>query len=131
MWEVREVGSVVSRLAWLGMKRSASVAVAGVTVAVSPGAFATWSIIAMDPGTGDVGIAAASCVPDSHADGLASLVPGVGVGVTQAAWRLDNRNRLQEALLGGLTAKDVIAEVADAGKDAGSFGETIRSCDPY
>ena len=51
----------------------------------------TWSVAAIDPVTGDVGVASASCVP-SFADALAALVPGRGAAATQAAFDIDNRN---------------------------------------
>ena len=51
----------------------------------------TWSVAAIDPVTGDVGVAAASCVP-SFADALAALVPGKGAAETQAGFDIDNRN---------------------------------------
>lgn len=78
----------------------------------------TWSIAALDPDSGDVGVAVASCVPDAHVDAVAALVPGVGVAVTQAVWILDNRNRVYEALRAGLSAEEVIERVADADIDA-------------
>ena len=99
------------------MKSPVVAAVALVALFSASKASATWSIIAIDPGSGDVGIAAASCHPEAHGDALASLVPGVGVGVTQAAWDLDNRNRLQNALIAGLAADDIVAEVANIEKD--------------
>lgn len=99
------------------MKYSLPGVLSALILLASPNALATWSIIALDPESGDVGIAAASCVPDNHADGLASLVPSVGIGVTQARWVLDNRNRMHEALLDGLSAGEAIDHVADAGID--------------
>ena len=73
----------------------------------------TWSIVALDPETGDVGVAAASCVPNSHADAIAALVPGVGVAATQAQWNLANRNKVFELLQAGLPADDIISQVSD------------------
>jgi uncharacterized Ntn-hydrolase superfamily protein len=77
----------------------------------------TWSIAAMDLATGDVGVAAASCVPDAHADALAALVPGVGVAVTQAVWNLENRNIVYDALRNGSSADRIIELVADRQRD--------------
>jgi len=76
----------------------------------------TWSVAAIDPATGDVGVAAASCVP-SFADALAALVPGVGAAATQASFDIDNRNVVFSALLEGLTAEEVIARVTDPSVD--------------
>ena len=71
----------------------------------------TWSIIAMDPSTGDVGISMASCVPGSFGDGVGALVPGVGVAAVQAFWDLTNRDRVFEAIQEGLSAHQVVDRV--------------------
>src|SRR5688572_12661812 len=70
----------------------------------------TWSVAAIDPRTGDVGVASASCVP-SYADALAALVPGKGAAATQASFDLGNRNTVHQAIQEGLTAEQVIARV--------------------
>ena len=72
----------------------------------------TWSIVAVDPETGDVGVAVSSCVP-SFGDAVAALVPGKGAAATQAGFNIDNRNRVFEAIQEGLTAEAVIARVTD------------------
>lgn len=82
----------------------------------------TWSIAALDPATGDVGVAMASCVPETFGDGVAALVPGKGVAAVQAAWDRDNRNRVFEALKAGLGAEAVVEAVTS--QDAG--GSTAR-----
>ena len=74
----------------------------------------TWSIAALDPQTGDVGIAMASCVPNTFGDAVGALVPGVGVVATQAAWNLENRNRAFAALQEGLRAQEIIDRVVAA-----------------
>lgn len=76
----------------------------------------TWSVAAIDPLTGDVGVASASCVP-SFADALAALVPGKGAGATQASFDIDNRNVVYNAIREGLTAEEVIARVTDPSVD--------------
>ena len=72
----------------------------------------TWSIVAVDPETGDVGVAVSSCVA-SFGDAVAALVPGKGAAATQAGFNIDNRNRVFEAIKEGLTAEEVIARVTD------------------
>jgi uncharacterized Ntn-hydrolase superfamily protein len=72
----------------------------------------TWSVVAVDPATGDVGVAVASCV-QSFGDAVAALVPGKGAAATQAGFNIDNRNRVFEAIKEGLTAEEVIARVTD------------------
>lgn len=77
----------------------------------------TWSIVAIDPETGDVGVAAASCVPDIHADALAALVPGKGAAVVQAHYTDKNRARIYRLLKEGLTAEEIIRQMIDPEKD--------------
>lgn len=76
----------------------------------------TWSIVGVDPKSGDVGVAVASCVP-SHGDAVAALVPGKGAAATQAGFDVKNRNKVFEAIKQGLTAEEVIAQVTDPGWD--------------
>jgi uncharacterized Ntn-hydrolase superfamily protein len=76
----------------------------------------TWSVAAIDPRTGDVGVASASCVP-SFADALAALVPGKGAGATQASFDIKNRNVVFQAIQQGLTAEEVIARVTAPAND--------------
>ena len=72
----------------------------------------TWSIVGVDPETGDVGVAVSSCVT-RFGDAVAALVPGKGAAATQAGFNIDNRNRVFEAIKEGLTAEEVIARVTD------------------
>jgi uncharacterized Ntn-hydrolase superfamily protein len=79
----------------------------------------TWSVVGVDPVTGDVGVAMASCVQNTFADALASLVPGKGAAATQAAFDIDNRNRVFEMLRQGLPADEIIRRVTDTTVDRG------------
>jgi uncharacterized Ntn-hydrolase superfamily protein len=72
----------------------------------------TWSVVAVDPKTGDVGVAVASCV-GSNVDMVAALVPGKGAAATQAGFDIKNRNKVFELIKGGATAEEVIAQVTD------------------
>jgi uncharacterized Ntn-hydrolase superfamily protein len=76
----------------------------------------TWTIVAVDPATGDVGIAGASCVP-VKIDAIAALVPGKGVATTQAAFNVTNRDKALIALNEGLTAEEVIIAALDLDDD--------------
>jgi hypothetical protein len=78
----------------------------------------TWTIVAVDATTGDVGVAGASCVPDMHADALAALVPGKGAAATQALFTLENRNRVFQLLQAGVLADEIIRQVSDAKSDS-------------
>ena len=77
----------------------------------------TWTIVAVDETTGDVGVAGASCVPDTHADALAALVPGKGAAATQAQFTLENRNRIFQLLQAGVSADEIIRQVSDPNAD--------------
>ena len=72
----------------------------------------TWSIVGVDPKTGDVGVAVSSCVT-VFGDAVAALVPGKGAAATQAGFNIDNRNRVFEAIKEGLTAEEVVALVTE------------------
>ena len=76
----------------------------------------TWSVVGIDPKTGDVGVAVASCV-QGYGDAVAALVPGKGAAATQAGFDIKNRNKVFEALKQGLTAEAVIAQVTDPAWD--------------
>jgi uncharacterized Ntn-hydrolase superfamily protein len=76
----------------------------------------TWSVVGVDPKTGDVGVAVASCV-QSYGDAVAALVPGKGAAATQAGFDIRNRNKVFDALKEGLTAEAVIARVTDPAWD--------------
>lgn len=76
----------------------------------------TWSVVAVDPATGDVGVAVASCVP-SYGDAVAALVPGKGAAATQAGFDVGNRNLVFESIQAGLTAEEVIQRVTDPAWD--------------
>lgn len=78
----------------------------------------TWSVVGVDAKTGDVGVAMSSCVPNTLADALAALVPGKGAAATQAAFDVDNRNRVFAALKEGKSATEIIALVSDSATDA-------------
>lgn len=77
----------------------------------------TWSVVAVDPLTGDVGVAVSSCV-ETFGDGVAALVPGKGAAATQAGFDLRNRNRVFDDLKAGLTAQQIIDRVTDTAWDA-------------
>lgn len=78
----------------------------------------TWSVVGVDPATGDVGVAMSSCVANTLADALAALVPGKGAAATQASFDVNNRNKVFAALKEGLTADEIIRRVSDSTTDA-------------
>ena len=74
----------------------------------------TYSIVAVDPETGEVGSAGASCVdlnqffPNSPDDFIAVLHPGLGAINTQAAYNAANQNLASERALQGDSAGQII-----------------------
>jgi uncharacterized Ntn-hydrolase superfamily protein len=70
---------------------------------------ATWSIVAVDPETREVGYAAASCTADVHA--IAALVPGRGALVAQAMMNEAGRDRGAALLGAGAAPPEILAAV--------------------
>jgi CubicO group peptidase (beta-lactamase class C family) len=69
-------------------------------------AWATWSIVAVDPKTREVGVAGASCTP--YVSGIAALVPGKGANVSQAMSNPLARNVAQTLLAQGKNPKEIL-----------------------
>jgi uncharacterized Ntn-hydrolase superfamily protein len=83
-------------------------ALLGPFVAAAP-AGATWSIVAVDPETREVGAAGASCILDSQV--IAEVVPGRGAAVAQAFTNPDAGPRLRADLAAGKTAAAAVSAV--------------------
>jgi len=73
----------------------------------APPAHATWSVTAIDPATGEVGIAGATCGP--FVWGIAGLAPGAGVVAAQYDTSPRRRDDVVEALVGGAAAPAALA----------------------
>lgn len=103
----------------MGLRRG-SLAVAGTvlvltTLAAAPAA-ATWSIVGVDPKTGEVGVAIASCVGFETA--LApTLVPGKGAAVSQAGLYKESGAAIVKGLQSGQSAEQVIASLTQPSFD--------------
>lgn len=80
--------------------------------AVPREAHATWSIIAVDRATGQVGIAAASCT--NNVQGIGSVVPGKGVVVVQAMSNGAARTHGTTMLKEGATPDQIISAMREA-----------------
>lgn len=81
----------------------------GLACAAAPAARATWSIVAVDPSTREVGVAGASCHPDVQVIGR--VVPGKGAVAAQAVSNLDGRDRAAERLAEGARPDEILAEL--------------------
>jgi uncharacterized Ntn-hydrolase superfamily protein len=97
-------------------------AVAAVLVPAGP-AGATWSIVAADTETGEVGAAIASCVPGEVLGGLDEplvpivLAPGTSAAVTQAQLNLDAPDRIVSLTASGAKPDEIIDGLIDEGFD--------------
>jgi uncharacterized Ntn-hydrolase superfamily protein len=74
-------------------------------------AYATWSIIAVDRKTGETGIAGASCTSD--VTGIASVVPGKGAIVVQAASNYFARVQGAGLIDKGAPPNEILATIRD------------------
>lgn len=68
--------------------------------------YATWSIIAVDRKTGEIGIVGASCTFD--VSGIASIIPGKGAIVVQAASNYFARMKGVELMESGSTLEEIL-----------------------
>ena len=78
-------------------------------------ASATWSIVAVDPQTKEVGISGASCTGDSSV--IAGIAPGKGVIAAQGLWNPRGRDHGVEMLSGGASPTEVIEILANTNFD--------------
>jgi len=80
---------------------------------------ATWSIVAVDAHTREVGAAAASCILSDEItiDDIAVLVPGTGAVVAQAFANLDAGRAIADAIARGDSPAAALAEVTAPGAD--------------
>jgi len=82
---------------------------------VAAPAAATWSIVAVDPETGEVGGASATCTPWARV--IFGVVPGKGIIVTQAASNKAARRHGEALLRQGRSPAEIVAAITDAGAD--------------
>ena len=82
-------------------------------------ALATWSIVAVDPKTREVGAAAASCIysADFPIESISELVPGTGAVVAQALSNLAARSTIADAIARGESPAAALAAATAPGAD--------------
>ncbi len=97
---------------------------ASLALMIPSGASATWSIVAVDHETREVGVAGASCI--ANAQIIAGLAPGRGAIAAQAMGNLAGRDRGVELLAGGASPRAVIAAVASDRFDSLAGVDTSR-----
>ena len=93
---------------------------------------ATWSIVAVDPHTHEVGAAAASCILSDEImiDDIAVLVPGTGAVVAQALANLDGASVIADAIARGESPAAALAKVTASGADE-RFGIDVSRLRQY
>jgi uncharacterized Ntn-hydrolase superfamily protein len=74
-------------------------------------AHATWSIVAVDPETGEAGLAAATC--GLGISFIAEAVPGAGVVAAQASTSFKGRDQARAWLADGLAASEILARLSN------------------
>ncbi len=82
-----------------------------ITFLLSTTANATWSIIAVDRSTGEIGIVGASCTFDVQ--GIASIVPGKGAIVVQAASSYFARMKGVNMMSFGASPEEILEAMRD------------------
>jgi len=83
-----------------------SLLIAVMAIFFVPPVNATFSIVAVDTATGEVGGAGASCIDNCQI--INDLVADVGAIHTQAYWIIDNKNNARNKLAEGLTPDSII-----------------------
>jgi uncharacterized Ntn-hydrolase superfamily protein len=91
-------------------------------------AHATWSIVAVDPETREVGVAGASCILGSEV--IAIVVPGRGAAVAQAMTNPEARGELRGRLAAGERASEAVGDVASRWFDS-FFGAPLFELRQY
>lgn len=76
-----------------------------------PQALATWSIIAVHPRTGTIGVAAASC--SGGVFGIQAVAPGTGAVIVQAESNNDARREAVKMLRQHATLDTILAKISD------------------
>jgi uncharacterized Ntn-hydrolase superfamily protein len=86
--------------------------------------WATWSVVAVDPKTGEVGAAGATCWPDVAQ--IVRLVPGKGIVVAQGLTSDEARDHAVKMLREGRTAQAIIDEITSKRVDKSFASRSLR-----
>jgi uncharacterized Ntn-hydrolase superfamily protein len=89
------------------------------TAALPAHAGATWSVVAADPATGEVGAAGATCGPSVAT--IARLVPGKGVVVAQGLSSFEGRDHARNMLVQGSSANSIVEAITSPQVDQSFF----------
>ncbi len=86
-----------------------------VLLIITVNSFATWSIIIVDPVTGEIGIAAASCSYSVY--GIGGIVPGKGAIVAQAMSNMKAKTKGMEMIKSGSSPEEILYVIIDPAFD--------------
>ena len=87
---------------------------------IAPPARATWSIVAVDRETREVGVAGASCI--GGVEMIGGVVPGKGAVVAQALTNPRGRDAAMQLLAADVSPAEIVARIASARFDPGFVG---------
>jgi len=95
----------------------------------STSANATWTIVAVEPVTREVGSAGASCTP--FVMGVTEVVPGKGAIVVQARSSVSAREKAMQMLIAGRSAQDIVTAIKDPAfdPDVQQYGAAVLAGD--
>jgi MYXO-CTERM domain-containing protein len=102
-------------------------------LAVSSPARATWSVVAVDPITREVGVAVATCVPEPNGSRIlpqvAGVAPGIGALAAQAQFNQQTRDRAVMLLRSGTEPQAILDQVnaSDPGSAQRQYGVVTLS----
>jgi MYXO-CTERM domain-containing protein len=99
------------------MRPARDLAAAALLLAAAAPAHATYSVVATDSATGEVGGAGTSCVGTLSVTIIHAAVPGVGAVHAQAQVNVNGRDRAAMLLEDGMTPDQIIADITSAGFD--------------
>jgi uncharacterized Ntn-hydrolase superfamily protein len=108
--------------------RRLGIIMASLVVLLPATAGATWSIVGVDPETGEVGVAVASCVQAPFGSTIlpqvAGLAPGIGALAAQAQFSQQTRDHALDLLAQGLEPQAILDMVvaADFGSASRQYG---------
>ncbi|MGA9341703.1 MAG: DUF1028 domain-containing protein [Rhodanobacteraceae bacterium] len=88
-----------------------TIAMAALVTALSPTAWATWSVAVLNPATGTIAVAGASC--SFMVYGITSVLPGKGVVIVQAASNAKARADATAWLEAGESLDGIMAKLID------------------
>ena len=104
--------------------------VVGCLLALQPPARATWSVVAVNTRTGEIGVGQATCIVGENLQRkLAVILPGVGAGCVQQWWDFqgEKREAIWDGLQSGLSPQEIIEAIQHRSFQFGIVDQQGRS----